>query len=161
MKKNKWIMILLNLVLVMGFFIYAIVQKEKILTDGSFLLFELAPYDSRSLIQGEYMNLRYTISDTIRNQKVPKRGFVVVEPDSFNIARYIRIHDGSTPPGENQYLVEYSSNPGLTHIGAAVYFMEEGQAAKYARATYGGLKLDQKGNSILTGLYDAQRKMIR
>jgi len=40
------------------------------------------------------------------------------------------------------------------NIGAESFFFEEGQAEKYEKATYGALKVDHKGNSILVGLYN-------
>ena len=65
MKKYKWIIILLNLVLLLIYFNYSVVKKEELLKNAQFVLFELAPVDPRSLIQGDYMTLRYKILDNI------------------------------------------------------------------------------------------------
>ena len=72
MKKYKWIIILLNLILLMVYFIHSIVKKEELLKDGQLVLFELAPVDPRSLMQGDYMTLRYKISEDIHSEKIQK-----------------------------------------------------------------------------------------
>jgi uncharacterized membrane-anchored protein len=46
------------------------------------------------------------------------------------------------------------------HIGAESYFFEEGQAKKFEVARYGGIKVDDAGNSVLVGLYDKNHKLI-
>ncbi len=160
MKKGKRLFILLNLFLVLGFFMYAVSQKESILSEGKLLLFELAPVDPRSLMQGDYMALRYKVADSIRKPDLPKRGFIVIRPDSFNIARYVRIQKGNQPPGPDEQLIEFSASSYEINIGASSFFFEEGNADKYAKAKYGGIKVDKKGNSVLTGLYNENRIRI-
>ena len=161
MKKGKRIFILLNLFLVLGFFMYAVRQKESILSQGKLLLFELAPVDPRSLMQGDFMALRYKLVDTLRDMGLPKRGFIVVRPDSFNIARYVRIQKGNQPPGPDEQRIEYKAASFEINIGASSFFFEEGNADKYAKAKYGGIKVDKLGNSVLTGLYDETRILIK
>ena len=66
MKKTKWIILLVNLFLLMGYFNYSVLKKEKLLSDGHLILLKLAPVDPRSLMQGDYMRLRYDISNGFR-----------------------------------------------------------------------------------------------
>ena len=40
-----------------------IMQREHLLNDGKLVLLELAPVDPRSLMQGDYMALRFKITD--------------------------------------------------------------------------------------------------
>lgn len=160
MKKSKRLFILLNLFLVLGFFLYAVRQKESILSEGKLILFELAPVDPRSLMQGDYMALRYSIMDTLRNMELPKRGFIVIRPDSVNVARYVRIHKGKELPEPDEQRIEFSASANHLNIGASAFFFEEGNAGKYEKAKYGGIKVDAKGNSVLTGLYDQNRIRI-
>ena len=63
MKKYKWAIIVVNLILLLAYFNYSVFQKERILKDGKLILLELAPVDPRSLMQGDYMELWYKISD--------------------------------------------------------------------------------------------------
>jgi len=161
MKKYKWIIILVNLIILLGLFNNSILKKETLLSDGKLILLELAPVDPRSLMQGDYMRLSYVISENIKDESISKRGFCVVKLEENGIAQKVRIQDGRTPLNEKEYLIEYTSNGwrGI-NIGAESFFFEEGVAEKYENAKYGGIKVDDKGNSILIGLYDEKRKKI-
>ncbi len=41
MRKYKWVIILINLVLLLAFFTYSVVQKEALLTNGKLILLDL------------------------------------------------------------------------------------------------------------------------
>jgi uncharacterized membrane-anchored protein len=47
------------------------------------------------------------------------------------------------------------------NIGAESYFFEEGQGEQFAQAEFGGLKVDDRGNSILVSLYDPNQQLIK
>lgn len=161
MKKYKLIIISLNLLLVLAFFHYSVSKKEAILHKGTLVLLELAPVDPRSLIQGDYMALRYAIARETDAAEIPKRGYCVVRLDSGLIAKKLRLQKQKTPRAPNEYLIEYTTNTWDINIGAESYFFQEGQAAKYEKAKYGGIKIDDQGNSLLVGLYDAHRQLIK
>ena len=161
MKMYKWIIILLNLFLLLLYFNHSIAKKEELLKDGQLVLLELAPVDPRSLMQGDYMALRYKISENIDFDTMPKRGYCVVQLNSSGIATKIRFQKNITPLNEGEYLIEYTSpDKWNVNIGAESFFFEEGQAEKYETSKYGGVKIDKSGNSLLIGLYDEQQKQI-
>jgi len=161
MKKYKWIIILINLIIFLGLFNNSILQKEELLTDGQLVLLELAPVDPRSLMQGDYMRLNYEISNNINTDSISKRGFCVVKLKENGVAEKVRIQEKRTPINVNEFLIEYTSREwrGI-NIGAESYFFQEGEAGKYEKAKYGGIKVDNKGNSLLVGLYDENRIKI-
>ncbi len=161
MKKYKWIIILLNLILLLVYFNHSIAKKEELLKDGRLVLLELAPVDPRSLMQGDYMALRYKISEGISSEDIPKRGYCVVRLDGNGVADKVRFQKGLIPLNVNEHLIEYtSSDKWNINIGAESFFFQEGQAKKYERAKYGGVRIDKDGNSLLIGLYDEQLKNI-
>ena len=161
MKKYKWLIILLNLILLLVYFNYSVVKKEKLLKDGQLVLLELAPVDPRSLMQGDYMNLRYKISRNFDDNDIPKRGYCVVRIDTNGIADKVRFQKDPTPLYEGEYLIKYkASGRWNVNIGAESFFFQEGEGEKYETARYGGIKIDKNGNSLLIGLYDEQRKKI-
>lgn len=45
---------------------HGIVQRERILSDGRIVLLELTPVDPRSIMQGDFMALRFAIAEDIR-----------------------------------------------------------------------------------------------
>lgn len=161
MKKYKWIIILINLILLLGLFNNSIIQKESLLSEGKLILLELAPVDPRSLMQGDYMRLNYSISEDIDNKNISKRGFCVVKLSDTGIAKKVRLQDGKLPLNDKEYLIKYTLRGwrGI-NIGAESFFFQEGESKKYDKAKYGGLKVDNEGNSLLIGLYDENRKKI-
>jgi uncharacterized membrane-anchored protein len=161
MKKYKWIIILLNLILLLVYFNHSIVKKEELLKDGQLVLLKLAPVDPRSLMQGDYMTLRYKISEDIHSENIPKRGYCVVQLDSSGVANKIRFQKELTPLNEGEYLIEYTSpDKWNVNIGAESFFFQEGQAEKYEKAKFGAVKIDKNGNSLLIGLYDEHQQKI-
>lgn len=161
MKKYKWIIVLLNLVLLSIYFNHSIAKKEELLKDGQLVLLELAPVDPRSLMQGDYMALRYKISENIDFDNIPKRGYCVVVLDKDDRANKVRFQKGLTPLDKGEHLIEYtSSDKWNINIGAESFFFQEGQAERYEKAKYGGVKIDKDGNSLLVGLYDEQLRKI-
>jgi uncharacterized membrane-anchored protein len=155
MKKYKWIIILVNLIILLGFFNYSVFQKEKLLNDGQLILLELAPVDPRSLMQGDFMRLRYDISRNINNDSISKRGFCVVKLEENGVGQKVRIQELKEPINEGEFLIEYTSQKWRDiNIGAESFFFQEGESEKYETAKYGGVKVDSEGNSLLIGLYD-------
>jgi uncharacterized membrane-anchored protein len=163
MKKYKWILIIVNLLLILGLFNYSIFQKEKMLKNGTLVLLKLAPVDPRSLMQGDYMSLNYEISNIAwnKNYNIPQNGFCIVELNKNHAATFIRIQKESKPLKTNEFAINYKkSNFGIINLGAESYFFEEGKGKKFEKAVYGGLKIDKNGQSVLVGLYDKKLKRI-
>ena len=161
MPKLKWIIILLNCVFLLFFFNRSVLSKESLLKDGKLILLELAPVDPRSLMQGDYMQLRYAITEGINADSVDSRGFVVVKLRSNGVADRIRIQPNKTPLIAGEYAIQYTAGSWNLQLGAESFFFQEGDADKYALAKYGGLKADENGQTVLIGLFDEDLKQIR
>jgi uncharacterized membrane-anchored protein len=162
MKSYKGLIILFNLAAVLVFFHFSVMEKENLLKHGRLVLLELAPVDPRSLIQGDYMRLRYKIGEDEdpNTDEISKNGYCVVQLQSTGVAHAVRFQDHKTPLHANEYLIKYTKNGWRIQIGAESFFFQEGQADAYGKARYGGIKIDKDGNSVLTGLYDKQLKEI-
>lgn len=162
MKKYRWIVIILNLLVLLVFFTSSVYKKEKILSEGKLILLELAPVDPRSLMQGDYMRLRYAISENIGADSFPKRGFCVVKLDSLGVAQRVRLQSKKEPfDREEEFIIEYTARKWMgINIGTESFFFQEGEAKKFEEAKYGGIKVDSRGNSVLIGLFDENRNQI-
>jgi len=160
MKKHSNKIIVFNFLLLMGYFAYSVVKKETLLEEGTVTLLELAPVDPRSLMQGDYMTLRYAIGEDLENDSVPNRGFLVFR-DSAGIAKKIRLQEHEKPLHKGEKLLRFSHPTWRIQFGAESYFFQEGEAAKFEKAKFGGLKIDPDGNSLLIGLYDEKKKKIQ
>jgi len=130
---------------------FLIVKKEDTLANGRTMLLRLAPLDPRSLIQGDYMKLRYALArDVPRAQLLKDKGYLVVSLDVNHVAKFVRVHKGETLQ-EGEYFLFYRNRGGL-RLGAESFMFQEGDAKLYERARYGELKVDGSGASVLVGL---------
>lgn len=164
MKKSSLLFISVNLFLFMGYLLYSVVQKERILSQGKLVLLELAPVDPRSLMQGDYMALNYKIGELSSESfsHFPVRGYCVVRVDPSGIAARVRLQENRSPLSDGEYLIPYvKGRNNDIHIGAESFFFREGTSAKYDSARYGALRIDSKGNCLLVGLYDKMRQEIK
>jgi uncharacterized membrane-anchored protein len=121
---KHWRAILLwgGLILALAVVNRGIVQRERILDEGRVVLLELAPVDPRSLMQGDYMALRFAVAEDIRNTLYPPSkdtgnaaalsrmgmfgrnrdrvnadGYAVFALDQDGVGRFVRLQTASTP----------------------------------------------------------------
>lgn len=162
MKNSFKIILIVNLILFIGYVIYATQAKEKIINDGKLVLLKLAPVDPRSLMQGDYMILNYAISENIP-ENTPQKGYVILEELNDGEFKAIKFQNYLSKVDNKQIAIEYSRQETWMrsiNIGAESYFFQEGDAEKFEKAVYGGLRVDNKGNSVLVGLFDENKKQI-
>ncbi len=142
--------------LILGIINFQIIMKEKNIKSGKTVLLRLAPVDPRSLMQGDYMVLRYAIAGDVG--KLDDRGCLVVSLDMNNVASYRRIYKGGKLK-TGEFLLKYRNRNQL-RIGAEAFFFQEGHGKIYSNAAYGELKVDASGNSLLIGLRDSQYRKL-
>ena len=161
MKKYSRILIIVNLLLLLGYFNWSVYKKDQTLKDGQLVLLQLAPVDPRSLMQGDYMRLNYkeSESDSLREQ-APPRGYAILKVDSNHIGKVVRLQKDLKPIYENEIILKYKTVYNRLLFGAESFFFEEGQETIYEHAVYGGLKVDDKGESLLVGLYDENFRLL-
>jgi uncharacterized membrane-anchored protein len=130
---------------------FLIVKKENTLANGRTMLLRLIPVDPRSLIQGDYMELRYAIAREVPRAQLKKdKGHIVVSVDVNNVAKFVRVHRGESLQ-EGEYFLFYR-NRGELRLGAESFMFQEGDARLYEGAKYGELRVDGSGASVLVGL---------
>ena len=135
----------------------AIWQKERQLAEGTVVFLELAPVDPRSLMQGDYMALRFRIAD----QALPRFGMpgdsadghLVVTLDERRVAAYRRTR-GPEPLQAGELLLRYRVRNGQAKFATNAYFFQEGTAQRYAPARFGEFRVAPDGELLLTGLRD-------
>ena len=158
MSKTKKIILAINLLLVLVFFVLSVLSKEATLANSRQILVQLAPVDPRSLMQGDYMALNYSITGRIWDNGGK---YVVVKVDDDNVATFVRQQDDKTL-NDGELLIRWTTNKrGRKSIGADNYFFQECTGDKYAVAHYGLLRVDSDGNCILVGLCDREKQMIK
>ena len=126
----------------------SILAKERIRSKGERIFLELAPVDPRSLMQGDYMALRFTIASQIEEQaRGGDQASVVV--DERGVATL-------SPDGRGSLKLRYRLRGHQVWLGTNAYFFEEGSAARYDKARFGEFRVDRdSGEAVLVGLRDA------
>lgn len=161
MKMQRWV-IGISLLLLLVYVNVFIVRKETLRKEGRLILLELAPADPRSLMQGDYMDLRYKLAADAPRGRMLRLGYCVLRTDPRGVVQEVRFQPHSQPRTAQEQLLKYTMPDSFSVcLGAASFFFQEGQAERYSKAKYGGLRVDVDGNSLLVGLYDAQGKLIK
>src|SRR5512147_254323 len=135
-----------------------IAQRESLLKEGKVVLLELAPVDPRSLMQGDYMALRFKAANEAfgarRDQRTaPSDGRIVLSLDERGVATFKRLDDGS-PLAANEVAMRYRIRNERPKFATNAFFFQEGHAMDYAKARYGEFRVAGSGECILTGLRD-------
>jgi len=161
MKGYKKIIFILNLFLFFAVFNWMIAEKEDTIKNGTLVLLDLYPLDPRSLMQGDYMGLRYEMTSSWnREGKIASRGYCIVKRGENHIASYERSQQNNANLAEEEVAIKYYGSSGTVKIGAESFLFEEGQASVYERAKYGGLRVASNGSAVLVGLYDKTGQKI-
>jgi uncharacterized membrane-anchored protein len=132
---------------------WTIVRRERHLRDGRTVYLEIAPVDPRSLMQGDYMALRFRVADSLRGSEAGAGGYAVVNLDERGIAWFVRVDDG-TPLEPNQLRLRYRVRDEQPKFATNAFFFQEGDADIYSAARYGEFRVDAAGELLLTHLCD-------
>ena len=159
-----------------------IVQRERILSDGRVLLLELAPVDPRSMMQGDYMALRFAAVDDIRkalhpewssggnaaalrrmgiggnSRDVSHDGYAMFALAADGVGRFVRVQSAPRPVATGEVAVRYRERGWDMRIASNAWFFAEGQSERYAPAKYGELRVDADGTALLAGLRGGDRQ---
>jgi len=154
---RKGIVILVGLA-ILALVNYSIYSREALLTEGNVVFLHLAPVDPRSLMQGDYMALRFQVANDLRPRvanETPHDGYVVLTLDDRRIGTFARI-DGGAPLAANEARMHYRMRDRQIKFATNAFFFQEGDAKAYGTARYGEFRVGGDGDSILTGLRDEQ-----
>ena len=124
----------------------SIVAKERIKSQGERIYLELAPVDPRSLMQGDYMALRFEIANHISTET---SGSAALQVDARGVAT---LH---ADPNASGLHIRYRIRNGQVWLGTNAYFFEEGTTRRFDGARYGEFRVDRdSGEAVLVGLAD-------
>lgn len=140
---------------------YQVLSSESILTNGTTVKLELAPVDPRSLLQGDYVQLSYTIAtlpDT--DFEAGKKLRVVLRKQENEIHGYSGFYEQDgvwNQPYEKQAddVIINGTTLGYQRIeyGIESFFVPEGTGLEIERtAKYAIIKIGSKGDALLESL---------
>jgi uncharacterized membrane-anchored protein len=147
------ILTVLGTVLVLGAVNASIAGKERIIRGGEVVYLDLAPVDPRSLMQGDYLALRFRLADAIE----AARSIGIIDARARRVALTVDDRRVATldPNASAPLQIGFRIHNGSVWLGTNAYFFTEGTASRYARAHYGEFRLDRdSGEAVLVGLRD-------
>ena len=151
-------LIVLGALLVLGAVNVAIGGKERIRRDGEVVYLPLAPVDPRSLVQGDYMALRFALSRDIQRhddaaRHVEREGEVAFAALALDDRRVASLAGDAAPAAMK---LRYRIRAGQVWLGTNAFFFQEGTAERFRAARYGEFRVDRRsGESVLVGLRNA------
>lgn len=142
-------LIALGALLVLGAVDFAIAGKERIKRDGELVYLRLAPVDPRSLLQGDYLALRFELASQLSREHRPEgaTGLADVVLDARRVASL------ATAGSAGQLKLRYRIRDGGVWLGTNAFFFQEGDWQRFFGASYGEFRVDRgSGEAVLVGL---------
>jgi len=150
-------------VLVAAVALLAVRDNERVLAEGRIVLAELAPVDPRSLMQGDYMALRYAVDAelmaSLPRTPAPPPDYAHLAVDAAGRARFAGTGE-RLPSAPDQVAMRIRRRDGGYSIGPNGFFFQEGSAERFAGARWGEFRVDAAGKALLTYLRDEQLQRL-
>ncbi|HSI63728.1 MAG TPA: GDYXXLXY domain-containing protein [Candidatus Saccharimonadia bacterium] len=142
---------------------WTISQRENQIATGTVVRLELAPVDPRSLMQGDYMALRFAVANEVMRATSEKRdakdGRLVVKTDAQGIARYVRL-DAGEPLAPGEVLLRYRMRERAVKFATNAWFFQEGHAKMYETARYGEFRVTPSGEMLLVAMLGKEQEKL-
>ncbi len=152
----RWIA-LLTLLLSVAAVNFSTYKKEKLLESGQLVLLRLAPVDPRSMMQGDYMRLRYALGNEILRGvkgREDRDGFLRLNLNDAQVASLDALLSEAEAVQPTQALMRYRVRNGRVRLASDGYYFQEGRARHFDAAQYGAFRVSTDGEALLVNLYD-------
>jgi uncharacterized membrane-anchored protein len=156
------LLIALGALLVLAVANVGIYQREQLLATGRTVLLELAPVDPRSMMQGDYMALRFRVADDAFGERPDdswRDGRIVLELDDAGVGTFRRFDDGS-PFAAHEMAMRYRIRNNRPLFATNAFFFQEGHASYYETARYGEFRVGPDGASLLVAMRGASLETL-
>lgn len=155
----RWLTVL-GALLVLGALNFSIAGKERIKRSGEVVYLRLAPVDPRSLMQGDYMALRFALVPALEKaiDGSAREGEVRFADVAVGADHVAALADTTTPA---TLKLRYRVRNGQVWLGTNAFFFQEGDAERFDAARYGEFRVDRaSGEAVLVGLRDETLKAL-
>ena len=161
--KARMALLLVGALLVFGAVNWDVRGKEQVIAHGQRILVPLQPVDPRSLMQGDYMALRFEIPPTVREglEKVVEPSIkVLAQVDAQGRAKILRMIGPKESAGAGQILLPLKRLKGEWVVVTDAFFFTEGEGAQYEQAQFGDFRVLPDGRALLVGMADRDGQPI-
>jgi uncharacterized membrane-anchored protein len=140
--------------------VLSIRDNEAILRAGRLVHIHLVPVDPRSLVQGDYMALRFALPDVPPSLAETWRLQAVGDVDASGVATLRRIEATPAARGPDEIVVDLAYKRGWI-VASDAFFFREGRAKTFDAAKFGTFRIAPDGRARLVGLADATLQPLR
>jgi uncharacterized membrane-anchored protein/uncharacterized membrane protein len=156
--RKNGVFILIIIVLQLGFLGYQTASSERLLTTGTSIKLEITPIDPRSLLQGDYVTLNYSIStvpesfeEELESYQSLSKVKVVLSPDAGGIHRFNRFYTSGEQIAKNELVINgQASGWRQIYYGIETYFVPEGTGLAVERdARFAYVRVGADGDALL------------
>ena len=137
--------------------------KEKLIAEGQPVLVRLIPVDPRSLMQGDYMALNFSLPPEVSAallETLAPTALVRAKLDDKGEATVLALARSRADAGAGEIILPLKQLKGRWVLVTDAYFFPEGTGEAFARAQFGDFRVLPDGRALLVGLADAQGKPI-
>lgn len=153
--------IVLGGALALGFANADVWRKEQVIAHGQRILVPLVPVDPRSLMQGDYMQLRFSIPPEMlealnasATSRLSKQAVVIARLNERAEAQLVRLAGSGETLGEGEIKLPLQQLKGDWVLVTDAYFFAEGQGTRFEQARFGEFRVLPDGRALLVGLAD-------
>jgi uncharacterized membrane-anchored protein len=148
----------------------SIYKKEALLEKGQVVYLKLAPVDPRSLMQGDFMALRFAmaakITEALKASELVDAenyyydsvdGLVNVQLDDKNVASFAHLVSNdyvSNKVSNEGVVMQFRLRKGRVKFATSAFFFEEGSRQEFETARYGEFRVGASGELLLVALRD-------
>jgi uncharacterized membrane-anchored protein len=163
--KGLWLksslLITAAILLQFGFLGYQTVTSERLLTTGTSIKLEIVPIDPRSMLQGDYVTLSYSIStppESVAAELEPRQSMskikVVLSPDERGVYVFNRFYKSGETLADNEIVINgQPSGWRLIYYGIETYFVPEGTGMDVeSNARFAYIRVSANGDALLERL---------
>ena len=139
-------------------------KNSSIIDSGQRAYLALAPVDPRSLIQGDYITLRFAIANDARldlNKVGLPEQTIIAKLDANGVATFDRLATQGPALGRGELLMTLTKKSGTWIVGTDAFHFKEGTGQKFQSAAFGDFRFAPDGRAILVGLTDKDRKPLQ
>ncbi|GHU12428.1 membrane protein [Betaproteobacteria bacterium] len=127
--------------------LWAVWDHERTLAEGEIVLLELAPVDPRSLMQGDYMALRFAIDRNLDDEA--DYAWLTLDPER---RASLQQTSPALPPPQGVLAMRIRKYQGHPTIGPNAFFFQEGTSERFDAAKWGEFRVAPNGKALLTHL---------
>lgn len=152
--------------LVMAAACFAIMSHERTLRAGQLVYLELAPVDPRSMMQGDYMALEFALNRELEAQMALQQmqsgeqpAYARLAVDEAGRTSFLALAD-TVDSQKGQVSMRIRQQGSRFSLGPNAFFFQEGTAAVYEQADWGGFRVAEDGTSLLVSLHDENLNVL-